>query len=430
MFSLRQEYKRKQTIQEKVVTEAALAWLSKNVVIINEKIDRTTVSRLIDSIQKFEDTFGNFTDRLPIISRYISSAEEGLQQVITGKANDKKASAMLKKLTILYFTFSDFFTRDLPILLRAKIFEAPKANPDMRLDMIRNRGEVAYEPYMVRDALANALKPTREEKKLLSKIYRSSLLPKLNSEEIANQLMTLTYNELEELTKVGKVPMVATQEEMGSTFPESIQYKKDGKILTEEAFLNEVRLLTEGKLDDLQNSVSNVKKIVSSIPALNQNLGNKVDEMQSELLRVMNSEEFDSWKQAVTKGYKQASQSDQVPGEGGFKKAAKGIGGAIKGAITSGLNPQQKAIGEFLGKVNATIETFKAVANAWPAIQRVIAEKETLNPKDINNIRQMLNKTTTQVKPGWFSKTFGGRQDPYIGGEEIVDALLSTLEEE
>ena len=98
MSLLRQEYKKYITKKNDTVNEAAFSWLKKNVVIINEKIDRTTVSRLIDNIQKFENTFGDFADKLPAIGRYLDSAEVGLQLVVTGKANDKKASDMLKKL--------------------------------------------------------------------------------------------------------------------------------------------------------------------------------------------------------------------------------------------------------------------------------------------------------------------------------------------
>lgn len=434
MSSLRQEYNRSKSQKEKIVSEAALAWLSANVVLINEKIDRTTVSRLIDSIQKFEDTFGKFADRLPAVGQYLSAAETGLQQVITGKANDRKASAMLKKLTILYFTFSDFFTRDLPVLLRTKLFDAAKEQPDVRLDMIRNRNGTVHEPHVIRDALANALKPTKEEKKLLSKIYRSSLLPKLNALEIASQLMTLTYSELEELTKVGKVPLVATPEEMPGEegeegglgaeipapelpVPEAALGK--GEVLTEQVLQEAVELLSEAKIEELQGQVANLKQLVDSAGLTK--LSGKVDKLQSDLLRAMNSDAFASYWEVLK----------QSGGQGG----AKGLGQKLQALFSQ--SPQSKEIANLIGRTNATVEAFKAIASAWPKLQAAIGNKETLNDADIANIQKILIGAAPKQKAGLVgmvgnvlnSLVGKGSTEPYISADEIVDALLGELKE-
>lgn len=430
MSSLRQEYNKSKTRKEKIVSEAAVGWLANNVILINEKIDRTTVSRLIDSIQKFEDTFGKFADRLPTIEQYLSAAEQGLQQVITGKANERKASAMLKKLTILYFTFSDFFSRDLPILLRAKIFDAAKEQPDVRLDMIRNRNGVQHDPYLIRDAFANALTPTKEEKKLLSKIYRSALLPRLNSQEIAGELMTLTFNELQELTQVGKVPLVATPEEVpGETaglpgeeipatpapVPEGVVGK--GQVLNEQVLNEAVQILSEAKIEDLQGQVAALKSLVDSAGLTK--LSGKVDKLQSDLLRAMNSDAFASYWDVLK----------QSGGQGG----AKGIAQKLQALFSQ--SPQAKEVANLLGRTNATIELVKAIASAWPKIQGAVGNKETLTSADVANIEKILLNAAPKQRSGLvgmvgqaLNALVGkGSTEPYISAQEVVDALVGEL---
>jgi len=431
MSSLRQEYNKSKTRKEKIVSEAAINWLSENVIIINEKIDRTTVSRLIDSIQKFEETFGKFAARLPTINQYLSAAEAGLQQVITGKANDRKASTMLKKLTILYFTFSDFFSRDLPILLRAKIFDAAKEQPDVRLDMLRNRNGATYDPHLVRDALANALKPTKEEKKLLAKIYRSSLLPKLNAEEIAGQMMTLTFNELQELTQVGRVPMAATPEEMtggqaglpGEEIPPAEVPVPEGavgkgEVLTEQALREAAGLLSEAKIDELRGAVASLKQLVDSAGL--SKLSPKVDKLQSDLLRAMNSDAFVSYWETV----KQAGSA------GGARGLASQLGALFK------QSPQAQEIAKLIGRTNATVEIFKSIAQAWPSIEKAIANKESLNAADVANIRKILIGAAPKQKAGLVGMVGNALNrlvgkdatEPYISVEEIVEALVGELQ--
>lgn len=216
MTSLRKEYDKSKKRNDEVVSEAAINWVAENVIIINEKLDRKSVSRLIDSIQKFEDTFGPYKDRIPSIASHLDAAESGLQLVITGRSSDRKTANMLKQLSYLYSTLSDFFTRDLPVLLRARIFKAAKDEPEMRIDMIPalTKGGLRHNPDVIRDALSNALKPSVDEKKLLGKIYRSTKLPKLETKKIARELIALSFKDLEELTNIGKVPMVATPDEV------------------------------------------------------------------------------------------------------------------------------------------------------------------------------------------------------------------------
>ena len=210
-MTLREEYKQHKQIQESIVDHYSFEWLKDNVVVINEQIDRDTVQKLIDSIAKFDEKFGAFKDKIPAIAVMLNSAEDDLQNVITGRASDKKASQLLKKLTFLYRFFSTFFAKDLPILLKTPTFSVPKEFPSMRLDVLQAPAGKKYDPTYVRDAIKNALTPSRSEIKLLTKLYNGKI-PVVNAMEIAQQMLALTFHDLEELAGIEKVPMAVTMD--------------------------------------------------------------------------------------------------------------------------------------------------------------------------------------------------------------------------
>ena len=211
MSKLREEYRRQQELKNEAVNDAAFQWVQENVVLINEKINRSAVNRLINSIQKFENTFGPYKGRIPAIASILDGAEENLQSVITGRAGDKRASDMLEYLSYVYNTFSTFFGKDLPILLKTKTFSIPRNHRDIRLDSLRDP-EGSFKADVARKAFAHAINPTAEEKKLIGKILKSKNMPKMDAKKIAQQLMTLSFGDLEELTGIGRVPLVATQD--------------------------------------------------------------------------------------------------------------------------------------------------------------------------------------------------------------------------
>jgi hypothetical protein len=215
MSQLREEYKKNQQHKEELIDEAAYKWVESNIVLINEQIDRRMIKRLINSITKFDETFGPYKSKIPALASQLDTAEADLQKVLTGRANDQKASDMLKRLSFLYNAFSRFFGRDLPILLSSHLFSAPRANPAVRLDVLQPKDGERYDPTAVRDALQHALTPGADDQKLIRKIYRSKNVPLVDAASISNQLLQLSFNELQALGEVGKgakVPMVATDE--------------------------------------------------------------------------------------------------------------------------------------------------------------------------------------------------------------------------
>jgi len=217
---IRDEYKAYRQQKDRLITESALGWFEENVVLVNEQIDRSTVRRIISAITKFDETFGPFKSKISALASQIDAAEEALQKILTGKANDKKASDMLKRLSYLYSTFSRFFNSDLPVLLSSHLFLAPKENPDVKLNVLHS-DKAAYNASSIRDALKYALTPSKDEQKLINTIYSGRSMPLVDATLVANQLVGLSFNELKELTNIGKVPMIATPPPPAAPAPEA-----------------------------------------------------------------------------------------------------------------------------------------------------------------------------------------------------------------
>lgn len=206
--TIRREFARKKKIEEKIIEEAARAWLRSNVVFINEKIDRRSVDRLIDSIQKFEDKFGPYRDSLPEVSNIIDRAEGDLQNIIMGKISDQRAGDVLEYLSFIYSALSSFFSKDLPVLLKANMFRAAKSNPSTPMKDIENEG---FDIKVIKKSLANAVEPSAEEKKMLRGLMKRKY--DINSKAISEDLVKLSYDELVELTAIEKTPIVSIGDE-------------------------------------------------------------------------------------------------------------------------------------------------------------------------------------------------------------------------
>lgn len=417
MSSLRQAYFAQKTRQDQIITEAATEWLKSNVILINEKIDRKTVNRLIDSIQKFEDTFGPFKEKLPAIAEHLDMAEKALNLVITGKISNRKTANLLEQLTYLYASFSNFFTRDLPILLKTRLFKLAKENPEAVLNSIQG-----FDPQTVQEAIINALRPSVEEKQLLSKIYRGGALPKLNSREIARQMLNLTYADLEELSKIGKVPMVVADvggspDEMMAGMPEGVVVKETGekfineevaeaivkktseKLMLDEQMLYETKLLLEASIQEIQPKLDALKRLVSSVEVLKP-LAGPVSDLQSKLLQVLGDGEVKSYINQITTG--QGSLGDLF-------KSPKG---------------------KILAQANLAIETMNNVGKAWADIAPFLEKKDNVTGADIANVKKIL---TNNIKGGIVQKLksmFSGVTPfPKLSPDDILAVLFKPLDE-
>jgi len=65
MTTLKEEYAQYKKHKENIIDGASNDWVQKNIILVNERIDRKTVNRLTNSIVKFDSEFGQFKQQLP-----------------------------------------------------------------------------------------------------------------------------------------------------------------------------------------------------------------------------------------------------------------------------------------------------------------------------------------------------------------------------
>lgn len=176
-----------------------------DLILITERLNRSTVTRLNNSITRFDKKFSPYNEKLPAIAEIIKAAEDGLYLVLTGKMGSRNASKMLERMGIIHNILSDFFGRDLAMLLKMPYFKAAKLTPDIKLN------ELAVDDHnvkVIRRTFSSALKPSAEERRLFKKVFRSFEMPTLDWNEAAKQLVSLTYNELADLSDIERIPMI------------------------------------------------------------------------------------------------------------------------------------------------------------------------------------------------------------------------------
>lgn len=209
-MSLRQEYVKNKISLHEARKEEVKDWLNENVVFINERMDRARVKRLINLMLKFDQKFGPFKDKIPGITSIVADAENALQMALSGRLSNAKIGDIFQRLSIIYSILSDFFANDLKVLLQTPAFKVPRTKPEVRLDSITDSG---YSPKHITDTLVLTLSPSEEEMVFLNKLYKGITLPQLDRHSIANQMLGLSYKDLEGLCGMEQVPMAVVPDE-------------------------------------------------------------------------------------------------------------------------------------------------------------------------------------------------------------------------
>lgn len=382
MSNLRQEYQKSKEVKDQIVTEAATKWIDSNVVIISEKINRSGVNRLVSSIAKFEETFAPFEQRVPTITAIVDGCEENLQMVLTGKAGDKKTSEVLEYLSFVYNLFSTFFSKDLPVVLKAKMFRTAQENPGVRLDSLTGNFNVDA----ASKAFAHAIEPSSEELKLIGKVLKSKSIPKIDSKKIASELMALSYGDLVELTAMQKVPLATTPKNLN---PEDT-------VVTEGMILREYRLLAEASIEDIGKKMNMLKQVVTATGS--QALAGPINKLHSEIIAFEGSPAKDQLKQSLEKNDKQ-----------GLVDLFKSKGGIL------------------VKQANMAIELFNALGNAWPKVKSAV-DLDNPTEQDINSIKGVLVKAASSGMLKKAAQFAGVATKPYPGlePEKVIDALLAS----
>lgn len=278
MNQIRKEYKNYKLITEQQIKETE-NWLSENVIFINERIDRATLKRLNSSIARFEEKFGPYRSKLPAIAKVLADAEKGLYVVITGNTSKKSAIHMLERMSMLYNIFSDFFSKDLGMLLTTPVFRSACSNPDSALNAIEHP---EHNHKMIKRCLAAALKPDVKEKDIFNRVYKNIPMPTMNWHDAAKQLMSLSVSDLRKLCEIEKVPGVVVADVEPDTLQEQIirdiEQRPEFQNLQRQ-ITQMIQLADEYRMD--QRVVDNMRKMSDDLVELirNQSLGSKIGDV-------------------------------------------------------------------------------------------------------------------------------------------------------
>jgi len=198
-LTLKEEYAKKKA-QEQAVAYYEAKQLLEAHYLIAEKLDTATISQIVDAMTGVESALGEFIPPLNSIKAGLDAAEAELTNLISGKAgNDpKKTSAMLGKAMGFFQGLSEFLRQDLPVLLKSRMMSNAKNNPDQPVG--------ANMAPAFQQALA-----INKQGGFLKRLFSSSDIPYINNAQAAQELTQLTWNQLDKLTKVGKIPAVLPQ---------------------------------------------------------------------------------------------------------------------------------------------------------------------------------------------------------------------------
>lgn len=194
-LSLKEEYVARQAEKFQEAKE-----LLEGQFLVFEKLDTTTISRIVDSMNSVEEALSAFLPKLKSIKGGLDAAEAELNNLVSGKAgnNPKKTGAMLGKAMAFYQHLSSFLRQDLPVLLRSRMLAPAKTNPEQP---VGPKMIPAFEQALAQEKTGGFLK----------RLFASSNIPYVDNKQLAQELATLSFSELEQLTKVGKTPAVIPQ---------------------------------------------------------------------------------------------------------------------------------------------------------------------------------------------------------------------------
>jgi hypothetical protein len=198
-LSLKEAYNIRKELEAAKAFQETVEFLE-NHYLIAEKLDTATISRIVDSMNGVEQALSSVLDKLPSLKTGLDAAEAELTNLVSGKSgNDpKKTGAMLGKAMAFYQHLSSFLKQDLPVLLKSRIMAQARTNPDQP----------------VGSKIAPAFQQALEVEKtggFLKRLFGSTNIPYINNGSFAKELTTLSFKELESLTKVGQTPAVMPQ---------------------------------------------------------------------------------------------------------------------------------------------------------------------------------------------------------------------------
>jgi hypothetical protein len=380
MSDLRKEYNEHKREKADMIDEASTQWVDQNIILISERISRRTVKSLTDKIVKFDKEFGPFKAQLPAVADQIAQAENGLQKIVTGHSNDDKAMKLLKQLGYLYNAYSEYFNRDLPVILATPLLRGAQGNPEVKLSVLQAPG---HDPSVIRSAFKHSLEPSKEENKLLKKIYRGTQ-PLINASDISAQMLNLSFNELLQLTQTEKVPMIDFPPEAEEEAPaEPPQQQPEAPINESAQVLGEE--WNQEKLATMNASVAKISASLAEVPGL-EGLHKIVDGLEAKASEDMNK---------------------------------NAIGGAAQkvNPFTSSAVKQLALFSELIGKMS----------EIWPTAKGFLSKKLASNqPLDQQEIGRLVKNLTSGTSDGWtgaLTRAVGTQHAPGLDPKSVAQQI-------
>jgi len=392
MSNIRKEYSEYKHFKEQIFIEAAETWTEENVILINERLNRNAIYRLNSSIQRFDNKFGPYRDKLPAIAKILNDAENGLHLVITGKIGSRSAAHMLQRMSIMYNILSNFFSNDIKALLRTPAFRIALAQGDTKINEISDE---KHDIKAIKRSMAAALKPNDQERTLFRRAYKSFDMPNLDWNEAAKQLCCLSCNELQELAGIETVPMVVND--------------------TEESGMSEAGAARTAAAVGGTVLGSAVAGAVTAGIAAGKGLTGRFSGPTPQDIAEMNK-------------YLKKIENviPNVPETANLIKGLKALEANIKkaesGAKFAGWNPLRNPTQRAISQGKQLIDIFEKLGQTWNAAKGKY--KEPLTDEDINNIQKLL---TTQVNSVGqkLGRLFKTNLPPGLTAKDIINGLVA-----
>lgn len=213
MSTLKEQYALRKKDNEQRKLGDATQLLESHYLIL-EKLDTASIGRVIDAMNAIEQGLAPFTQQVPAFKQALDAAEADLTKLVSGRAgNDpKKVNAILGKALGLYQGLSEFFRADLPQLLKLPMFKAVQTGSGNEMKPLS--AVPGINANALQGAFVQALAIRQEGgflKKLAAMAGIGTNMPYMDNKALAQQMMSLSYENLQKLSGLSKMPALADQ---------------------------------------------------------------------------------------------------------------------------------------------------------------------------------------------------------------------------
>jgi len=421
MSTLREEYEKTKQAKNKVVSEAAVGWVKSNVILLNEKINRKDIERLVSAIADFQKTFECCYEKVPSIKKSLDTVESGLHDIITGKRKTANAGDMLKYMSFVYNTLSSFFQHDVNILCLTPVFSLAVTNPDIPMKDLSNYKDMIA-------AFKTALRPDGARAKLLKAIYKNSTLPELDINTIAFELVNLTLNDLKGLQAMEKVPLIASEPERPKEQSVSVS-----PVGSPGSTANVEVVSATPVVENISNSSSLLTEDVLFEAYLNEafdiNVVKKLTQSMIELQNAIRGKGLVTTERAISNLAKAQSNAVRDLSQQGFFKQKMASAKEFWGMIGKNASQDGSTAGQVIKQSEMALKTFEQIKEIIPELLPVFMQPE-LKADNFSSLQQTLRGA---LKGGILSKIssfFGTKPFPGLETDKIITDIINLAKKD